>query len=273
MLNNFDRSELESRGALQGLIDRGLIEERVAPRPKARVGRKGSCEACEFCVEPSCARCHGCRDGSTCFRKVCGPTFAASSRSPLLQNANTSLRATSFKRMCQYVPIETKAMVAKGFPDGWKFVFHRQQNHPRAGPCLVLLAPNGMRRYREVSKAINHNKKQLEKVSASAFYKYIGVDAEKGSDCPRPRRGDDKHEVHDESESTSEPSALCETHDYKTQLSSLRRLACGICVMCDKPDCMLCIGCSLDDPSAGEKRTICLHKVRPYSLFHVLARP
>ena len=77
MLNNFDRSELESMGALQGLVRRGLLDKHVEPLPKTHVGLKGNCEACEFCIEPSCTRCHGCREGPSCFRKVCGPVFHA----------------------------------------------------------------------------------------------------------------------------------------------------------------------------------------------------
>ena len=144
-------------------------------------------------------------------------------------------------------------MKAKGFPGGWKFVFHRQRNHPRNGPCLVLLAPNGMRRYREVAKAINHNKKLLKNISASAFYKYIGLDEEMVLEDARSVDGNGE----------CGPSALFEAQTYKNQLSKLRRNACGICIMCDKSDCGNCVGCSLNDNSAGENRTICLHKVRP----------
>lgn len=85
--------------------------------------------------------------------------------------------------MCQCISIDDKALVAKGFPGGWRFAFHRlPYNNSDEVPYLVILAPNGVR-YKSVEKAENHYWKSLATVDAAEFYEDVGIDTIAQSVC------------------------------------------------------------------------------------------
>ncbi|GKY97887.1 hypothetical protein MPSEU_000746700 [Mayamaea pseudoterrestris] len=252
LIKHFPNENLAYLGALQGLLDRGLLKQDEA----ASMSPTQRCGSCYFCTAAPCARCYGCREGPSCIQT-----------------------------MCQKIPLESKALAAKGFPKGWRFAFHKMARPEHQAPYIVLLAPNGVRRYISFENAINHSRKQLEHVDVVAFYTHAGVEQKKqvgfrsspgrrlkhnqdavsgsgsalkytGTRNERSGASDVLCPTQHDALADANESALCKTFNYIEYIRLLKNGSCGICAMCDKDDCGACLMCK-----TNTKDVVCLHKL------------
>ena len=178
----------------------------------------------------------------------------------------------SLQKFCCSISVDKKAQQAPYFPRGWRYYFdpieYRRYPHYDG---LVILAPNGNRKYQNIEGAINHNKTKLDlDPHPSTFYDHVGLDKMDHIAPVYVRSSSVRSKERVSVASSSVPSlnmdeepitrADLKEHVASGNLEELAKERCSDCVNCTRGECKNCDSCYRN----LEKNTseCCIRRVR-----------